>query len=488
MNLFRFPSSVQWLRSFVSAGILLLIAAEPAPAQQVPPIYPQPYPETVYVKANATGLNNGQSWTDAFTTLDPAIAVAVQDAEIWVAQGTYRPVSATTGFLITKRLNLYGGFAGTEPTLADRAGHFQQTILSADINNTPTSPIDNGDHVVTIQQVAATLRHPGVVIDGFRIRDGFGSSTAPSNPAMDLDGGGIYSYCSDLYLVNCYIHANSAEFGGGLYFQGGCNNPPSQIAIPNNLRIKKCEFGSTSSVDKNGADVDGGAIFAEMANGEIVNTKFLENLAGRYGGAAFFWKMGSNNRIDLTNCAFWRNHSADSGGAVYLGGTNEFLAANARITNCTFTQNFTSSCVNGTALFVTASAIASVHNSILFYSFTPGFDLCGGTSPPIVGNPTVTFSDVQQFIGTGNIMANPQFINYLTGFDLRLNQGSPCLDRADYNMLPPDHLDVNEDGNTGQVMPIDLLGSTRMIDNPNAPDLGSPANAPWLDIGAYERP
>ena len=48
-----------------------------------------------YVKANATGLNNGSSWADAFSNLQPAIDAARAsfefDKQVWVAAGTYRP-------------------------------------------------------------------------------------------------------------------------------------------------------------------------------------------------------------------------------------------------------------------------------------------------------------------------------------------------------------------------------------------------------------
>ncbi|MBK7938735.1 MAG: hypothetical protein IPJ82_17340 [Lewinellaceae bacterium] len=49
--------------------------------------------QTIYVKSNASGANNGSSWADAFTSLDAALAAAVPGNQIWVAAGTYKPAN-----------------------------------------------------------------------------------------------------------------------------------------------------------------------------------------------------------------------------------------------------------------------------------------------------------------------------------------------------------------------------------------------------------
>ena len=49
--------------------------------------------QIIYVDSSATGANNGTSWTDAFTSMQAAIGVAVSGTsnQIYVAKGTYRP-------------------------------------------------------------------------------------------------------------------------------------------------------------------------------------------------------------------------------------------------------------------------------------------------------------------------------------------------------------------------------------------------------------
>jgi len=91
-----------------------------------------PSGNTLFVNVNATGLNNGTSWTDAFTDLQSALgSTCLGITQIWVAKGTYKPSAHPTGctgcatardftFLLKDGISLYGGFASTEPLLSQR--------------------------------------------------------------------------------------------------------------------------------------------------------------------------------------------------------------------------------------------------------------------------------------------------------------------------------------------------------------------------------
>src|SRR4051812_26953207 len=83
----------------------------------------------VYVKSNASGLNDGTSWQNAYTDLSAAIH-ATASGQVWVAAGIYLPTTDYDGqiptnprfktFKFKKGVAIYGGFAGTESGLSER--------------------------------------------------------------------------------------------------------------------------------------------------------------------------------------------------------------------------------------------------------------------------------------------------------------------------------------------------------------------------------
>jgi hypothetical protein len=91
---------------------------------------------TCYVNSAATGTNAGTSWANAYTSLQSALVNYPGCMEIWVARGTYKPTATTDrtiAFNINPGVIVYGGFAGTEATLAVRQLAVNPTILSGDI-------------------------------------------------------------------------------------------------------------------------------------------------------------------------------------------------------------------------------------------------------------------------------------------------------------------------------------------------------------------
>ncbi len=99
----------------------------------------------IYVDADATGAATGLSWTNAFTTVQDALAVAQPGDEIWVAEGVYYPdegagqtnnARAST-FQLLDGVALYGGFAGTETGASSGIG--TPTSLSLAVTSTRTT-------------------------------------------------------------------------------------------------------------------------------------------------------------------------------------------------------------------------------------------------------------------------------------------------------------------------------------------------------------
>ena len=128
----------------------------------------------IYVKSDATGLNNGTSWSNAYILLQSALDNAIIDDQIWVAAGTYYPTKKVGGtdernraFKMKNNVSIYGGFAGNETMLSNRYWQKNETILSGDIgiNGDIT---DNAYHV--FYHNGSNLNSTAL-LDGFKIID-----------------------------------------------------------------------------------------------------------------------------------------------------------------------------------------------------------------------------------------------------------------------------------------------------------------------------
>lgn len=135
-----------------------------------------------YVNDNAAGANNGNDWTNAYTSLQSALADA-NCTEIWVAAGVYKPTTVSTNrsasFALKSGVQVYGGFAGTETTLSQRDWAANKTILSGDIDNNdltdPGGVVTTTAHIIgnnSYHVVVATNVDSSAVLDGFIITAG----------------------------------------------------------------------------------------------------------------------------------------------------------------------------------------------------------------------------------------------------------------------------------------------------------------------------
>lgn len=78
-----------------------------------------PKRDTIYVREGGAGRKDGSSWANAIESLDEAFKKCTSPAgsEIWMAAGSY---SQTKIMNLTERINVYGGFAGTENSIHER--------------------------------------------------------------------------------------------------------------------------------------------------------------------------------------------------------------------------------------------------------------------------------------------------------------------------------------------------------------------------------
>ena len=300
----------------------------------------------IYVDINATGTNNGTSWTDAYTDLQSALSVALGGDEIWVAAGTYKPTTGTDrtiSFVMKENVAIYGGFTGTETSRNQRDWFANQTILSGDIGAQGNNS-DNSYHVV--------IGANNAILDGFMIA---GGNANLQQGMYTSSGGGMFNDSSNPTVINCTFSGNSANYGGGMYNWSGS---PTVI---------NCVFNGNSAPAGEYPGCGGG-----MYNGSnsaiIINSTFIGN-TGSYGGGMFNYYSGSPT---ITNCTF-RGNLADYGGGMDNGNSSS-----PTINNCILWGN-------------TAPYGPQIYN----------FDN---------SNPNITYSDVQGGTpGTGNINADPLF-------------------------------------------------------------------------------
>jgi cysteine-rich repeat protein len=167
----------------------------------------------VYVDDDPKVTRDGTSWETALDDVQAALdgaagAVAgTAGCEVWVAGGTYHVYREAAGdsLQLMDDVALYGGFAGSEATLAEREDPTDfPTVLSG--ARAPESS-DRVFHVLKAVNVT------GVVVDGFTVTRGlaFGLSGA-----LDDRGGGLFAYGSELSVRRCVFESNEAIYGGGV--------------------------------------------------------------------------------------------------------------------------------------------------------------------------------------------------------------------------------------------------------------------------------
>lgn len=337
-------------------------------------------PPIIFVDRDATGLNDGNSWADAFVDLQNARAYASSGSEIWVAEGTYCPTDTTDrsiSFYLKNGVAIYGGFTGTETSRDERDWGAHPTILSGDIG-TPGDNTDNSFHVVISDSVGTSA-----ILDGFTItagnangenswlRTGGGMRNLNSTPTLTnltfsgnsayWDGGGMFNEYSSPTLTNATFSGNTAMFGGGIVNLMGSNTKLINVTFSGN---------SASS---------GGGMFNDSSSPALINVTFLGNTAVGSGGGMY----NHNGVPTLTNVTFSGN-SAKWGGGIH----NEDCSST--LTNVTFSSN---SAEWGGGINNGGFSSPNLTNIILWGNSSPnGVSIYNRDTTSV---PQISYSDVQ---------------------------------------------------------------------------------------------
>ncbi len=390
----------------------------------------------IYVKAGATG--NGSSWANALPQLADALKFAktnIQVTQIWVAGGTYKPLyspadnnfgnaaTVNNSFLLVKDVKVYGGFAGTETTLAGRDLTLtaNRTILSGDLDNndvlttgiSTTINGNNANHLVISAGDVGTAALNGFTITGGGTTGTLQTIVVNSKTINNNEGGGIYNMESSPSFSQLNISGNQAVKGGAIADHGS-------YLFVSKIKLSHSIFSANKATDK------GGAIYALDCKPIINNVIVSGNRAAEGGG---MYSDGNYCEPVLINVTISGNAATNGGGCYRSSGS------------------------------------LYVKNSIIYgNSATSGKDLYGNMSG---SNSIVNWTN-------GYSVPDPFFVNPkdastapFLGGDYRLKYGSPGMNRGSNTFYAaaqtPDLSDVTTD----------LDGKPRFFGG-------------QVDIGAYE--
>lgn len=341
-----------------------------------------------YVKVGGTG--DGSSWGNASGDLQKMIdELATIDApgEVWVAAGRYRPttqiiegVQYAASFRMRDGIDVYGGFAGTEPSKADREKgsmpwiYTKETILlgadyedgSATWGNDQWNVISSTRHVVWFAPMSGEVKFKyTTVLDGVTIKGGAANGGEGLADFATDKGGGVYMGLNAI-LQNCIVTENTAKGdGGGVYANG--DGADASSANAKGGRVVGCLVYNNSSVE------DGGGVFVKNAG--LVLRSMITNNSAMNGAGVYLDKNAENHpEYLILSTSVVSNNTATGNGAVYCNESGVLLQNTIVNNDCPSTvdaSNPNSSQTGG--LYI--NKYAYVINSILWNNLINGLNI-----------------------------------------------------------------------------------------------------------------
>ncbi|WBX72418.1 T9SS type B sorting domain-containing protein [Tenacibaculum retecalamus] len=455
----------------------------------------------IYVDDTATGLNDGSSWQNAFTSLMSALDIDSDGQEIWVAGGTYKTQSSgiNVRFNIDKpNVSLYGGFAGTETLLSQRVLGANESIISGDTNGDDAAgvlyDIDATRSDNTRGLIDLTTISDGFTIDGFTITAGMAT--------YSKDGGGINNVGANNVMVsNCKFFRNGGHRNGGAIFNLG------------DMTIESCVFEENFSLS-------GGAVYQYLAGGNpgtvtISKSTFLNNKATSTGGAVsslLFSSTGTSLNIDASE--FVGNNSR-SGGGIYVGvpanstfnvsitntlfngnivednassvgnsgsaawlrttGTNSTLTTS--IVNNTFVNNIDTGTATGLNNFTRATLALTKNNAAATHNASVSNNIFynnRGASSSTVSKSITGLTETMATVTVENSIDENSFSSIAAGSKTNTSNADPLFtSSSDFTLSAASSPAANTGNNSAVTTILDLLGNHRIFNT-------------TVDMGAYE--
>ncbi len=256
----------------------------------------------IYVDQDVTSSSlTGLDWANACQTIAQGLQMANKTGakHVWVASGLYNEsVTLASG------IQLMGGFAGTESSLAERNLAVNQSTING----------AGAAHVVTMNNVQNARLDGFTVTGGVAFAGGENSKGAGvyanladdtnvianceiSGNRADVDGGGIYLYGSSPFIVNCVIAGNEADNGAAVFARMLSEPTITNCTIADNRVMTKGAIGLmewsapilTNNIFAGNPNVAVNEVAANSAAAGLVRNLFWQN------GTADYYDFGATD-------------------------------------------------------------------------------------------------------------------------------------------------------------------------------------------------
>lgn len=227
-----------------------------------------------------------------------------------------------------------------------------------------------------------------------------------------------------------------AGFGGAIYTRG-------------NTSILSCKF-----TGNNNSNV-GCAILQNEGDLKIVNCEFSDNgLLSSGSNEAVIWKFGDADALEIYQSTFFGNDVAAV--IIVFDGTINNISQNTFVDN-NITSRVASFQNNGTNTF---------SNNVIEETEAPLF---------LYGFASVTAKNNISLSASGNLPAAQGNIvgSALLNLDYTLMSSSPAISAGDNASIPDDILDIDNDNNTTEDLPLDFAGTNRIQGCGTSVDIGA---------------
>ncbi|GEM_PF-2953816 len=348
--------------------------------------------ETIYVKADANGSNDGSSWTNAFTDFQDALLLTPECPiikQIWVAKGTYSPstTNENVSLVIPDGIKIYGGLVGNEPA-------------NKDLN---TRDIKMNETKLSGYRFTATNVGETTIIDGFIISS-INEETFLNSEGFQVWEGTGTTWKND----NARLTIKNCSFINNRGFIGAIHN------LSSNPLIENCLFKG------NYAHESGGAIHNSSSLPRLLNCIFVSNAAKKYGGAIDNYQSNA----EVINCTFNSNHSGEGG--FIVGET--VSAGGGAINNHTSNPKIRNTIIWGNT---ETSGVNNFRRSILNrFGSTPEYANCILQDQDYNVNGSPQYTDIG-----GTLSLDPGFVNAPSNLRL-VSCNSPAFDAGDATLFP----------------------------------------------------